>query len=440
MVSVQADFGNQYALHITRAAFALCAKTALTPQYALPHNALSKIIGRIHTLILYKCPKMLAMFDNPAAFAAQGAFTSACLFKKLFHTLHQWEHPFLKSPPLQCPVPNSLSHLQYFLRQTVKLQTYLANRASGLAYRLEIPLQMRPAYLSDTTEEAISAPAVTDQFATEGAQQIPCRFLASLGVNHKNGCTGATQGPQPSALSIASTPAGFIRMRHILTSDVLAGFIVWLFQCLGQLRLTITQPPKTHRHTEYLVYHRQRLTLARIEHTGQNRHQSQYARAKVSAFDFIRQKLVDKLSTCFATIYFLDVFDDFRSDRRYIDNLMTQRLLVGFFKVPAAARAYLRLQFKTLLYHIRRQQLSQIRLMPVLCPAFSTSSPWQHSGHSGWVSGRRFGRVLRVHPQESFKLFDAILQLFDAFFQFRVLLFQLLYICVLVHIILIGQR
>jgi hypothetical protein len=267
---------------------------------------------------------MLAMFDNPAALAAQCAFTSGCLFKKLFHTPHQWDHPFLKSPPLQCPIPNSFSHLQYFLRQTVKLQTYLANRASGLAYRLEIPLQMRPAYLSDTTEEAISAPAVTDQFATEGAQQLPCRFLASLGVNHKNGCTGATQGPQPASLSITSTPAGFVRMRHILTSDMLARFIVWLFQCLGQLRLTITQPAKTHRHTEYLVYHRQCLTLTGIEHTGQNRYQSQYARAKVLAFDFIRQKLVDKASTVFATIYVLNILSNLRLNGRYIDNLMTQ--------------------------------------------------------------------------------------------------------------------
>jgi len=78
---------RQYALHVTRSAFALCPKAALTPQYALTDNTLSKIVGRVHTLILYKCPKMLAMLNNPAAFAAQGAFTSACLFKKLFHTL-----------------------------------------------------------------------------------------------------------------------------------------------------------------------------------------------------------------------------------------------------------------------------------------------------------------------------------------------------------------
>jgi len=72
-------------------------------------------------------------------------------------------------------------------------------------------------------------------------------------------------------------------------------------------------------------------------------------------------------------------------------------------------------------------------LMPVLCPAFSTSSPWQHSGHSGRISGRRFGRVLRVHPQKPFKLLNTL-------FQFDNLVFQLLYICVLVHIIVIGQR
>ena len=58
---------RQHTLHITCAAFALCPETALTPQYGLTHNTLSKVVGRIYTLITNKCPKILAMFDNPAA-------------------------------------------------------------------------------------------------------------------------------------------------------------------------------------------------------------------------------------------------------------------------------------------------------------------------------------------------------------------------------------
>ena len=125
---------------------------------------------------------------------------------------------------------------------------------------------------------------------------------------------------------------------------------------------------------------------------------------------------------------------------RLEDYPLTQRLFICFFKIYVTARTYVRGKFDTLLYFLRRQQLSQIRRMTVLCSAFFTPSLWQYGAHSGRVGGRRFGRVLRVHPQESFKLFDTFFQLFDVLFQFRVLLFQLLYICVLVHIIVIGQR
>ena len=87
---------RQDSFYITRHAFALCAEAALTPQYSLTHNALGKIVGWLHTLIAYKCSKVLAMFNNPATFATQRRFTFPRLFKKFFHTLHQRRHPVLK--------------------------------------------------------------------------------------------------------------------------------------------------------------------------------------------------------------------------------------------------------------------------------------------------------------------------------------------------------
>ena len=107
----------QYPLHITRTSFALRAEAALTPQYSLAHNTLGKIICWIHSLIVYECPKMLAIFKYPATFATQCAFTFRRLSKKFFHTRHQWRHPILESPPLQCSIANSLAHLQYLLHQ-----------------------------------------------------------------------------------------------------------------------------------------------------------------------------------------------------------------------------------------------------------------------------------------------------------------------------------
>lgn len=52
----------------------------------------------------------------------------------------------------------------------------------------------------------------------------------------------------------------------------------------------------------------------------------------------------------------------------------------------------------------------------------------------------RFRITFGVHPYKHFKLFDRFLQLFYVIFQSRVFLFQLLYIYVLVHRIVVGQR
>ncbi len=49
------------------------------------------------------------------------------------------------------------------------------------------------------------------------------------------------------------------------------------------------------------------------------------------ASDLIGQGLIDKLSAVFASIYVLNILNDFGLNRRYIDNLMTQRLFIGFF-------------------------------------------------------------------------------------------------------------
>lgn len=166
---------RQYALHITCSAFALCAEAALTPQNSLAYATLGNIVSWLYTSILHKRPQMLAMFDNPATFAGQFALAASSLFPPLFHTVHQGCHSVLKSSPGQRSVTNPLSHLQYFLGQTIKLLTYLAHRPCGLADGLEIPFQMGPTYLTNTTKEIVSAPAVTDQGTTKGTQQLSGR-------------------------------------------------------------------------------------------------------------------------------------------------------------------------------------------------------------------------------------------------------------------------
>ena len=119
---------GEYTLHIMRPAFTLCAEAALTPQYPLTHNSLGNIISRLYASIMHKRLQMFAMFDNPTTFAGQFALARCSFFKKFCHTPHQWLHSFLKSPPLQCPITNSLVHLQYLLGQTAKLLAYLAHR------------------------------------------------------------------------------------------------------------------------------------------------------------------------------------------------------------------------------------------------------------------------------------------------------------------------
>jgi len=210
-------------------------------------------------------------------------------------------------------------------------------------------------------------------------------------MNHKESSRAATHCPQPAFLTIASWPAGFIGMRRLLTSDVLGSFVIRLLKCTSKLGFAVTQAAKTHRHRENLVHHSHRLTLAGIKSTCEYPNYRQYARSEVSAFDFIRQWLIDKCAA-FATLeYMLDILNDFR------------------------------------------QKLSEVRLVAVPCPAFSMPMPWQFGRHSGWVGGWRLGRIPRIHPQKPFKLFYT-------FFQLDNLVFQLLYICVFVHKAIIGQK
>ena len=135
------------------------------------------------------------------------------------------------------------------------------------------------------------------------------------------------------------------------------------------------------------------------------------------------QRLIEELSAVFASIYVLNILNDFRLNQRYIDNLMTQRFFVGFFKICATTRTYLRVKFDTLGNFFRRQQLSQMRLMAFLCSTFFTSLLWQYSRHSWRIRRRWFGRILRIHPQKPFQLLDPLFQLRVFSFQFSDLLF-----------------
>ena len=162
----------EYTLHITCSAFTLSAKAALTPQNTLTQNTLSNIVSRLYALVVHKYPQTLTMFDNPATFAGQFDLHGSSFFKKLFGAIHQWLHSVLKSRPLQCSIANSFSKLQYLLRQTIKLLAYLAHRTPGLANGLEIPFQMRPAYLANTTKEIISSPTVRQRIYQATSWQL----------------------------------------------------------------------------------------------------------------------------------------------------------------------------------------------------------------------------------------------------------------------------
>jgi len=71
-----------------------------------------------------------------------------------------------------------------------------------------------------------------------------------------------------------------------------------------------------------------------------------------------------------------------------------------------------------------------MRLVAFFRATFFTPMLRLYNGNS-WRIGRR--RRGRIHPQNPFKFFDA-------FFQLCIFLFQLLYICVFVPIIFIGQK
>jgi len=424
---------GQYALHVPGATLALGAETALTPQDALTNNPLSLIVGRLHTRILHKGPQMGTMFENPAASAAKGAWTSGTILKKGFHTFHQGDHPSLKPRPLQCSITNTLSQLQYLLGQTVKLTADLAQGILGLADRLEIPFQMRPANLASPLKYIIGAPAVTDQHPAKGIKQLAGRFLASLGLNHKDRRPATAQGPQPASLAIASTPAGLVGIADRLLSDVRDRFLVRRFQCLRQLSLAVAQTPQAHRNRKDLVDHRQGLALAGVEHPGQNRHQRQDARTEVVAFDLVRQRLIDPRATGPAAIDRLNILNDFGFDGWDIESLMTQGLVGRSLECCSAATAHLGFQMNTLFDFLRRQQSFQMRPMPLLGSAFFTSTPRQCCSDLRRIRGWRFGRIPRVHPQKSLKLLYPLLQL-------CIFLFQLLDISVFVHNSIIGQR
>jgi len=430
----------QYALNIPRTAFALCAETALTPQYALTNNPFGKVIGWLDITVFYKCPQILLVFKDFTALTAQFAVKMRTLFQQRFNTLLKFWHSALKRFPLQRAVTNSLSQFQYFLGQTVKLLTYLANCTFGLTDRLEIPFQMRPAYLANQWVKIVGVITICYKLARKAAYQFTSRLLIAIGMNHKKCRCVTTKNPQPTLLPITSWPTGFISMAYILFSGTFSSFIVRLLKYIGQLGLAITQAAKTHRYREYLVHHCQCFTLARVEPAGQNCYQGQYAGTEVLTPDIIGQRSVNERSAVFASIDVLDILDDFGLDGWNINNLMTQWFFVGFFQVRAAACAHFGLEMKMFFYKLLRQKLSHVRFMTFSCSAFFASTLRQYDGHSGRIRRWRLRRILRIYSQKPFKFLDTLFQHCDMFFQCCVFRFQLLYICVFVHKTIIGQR
>ncbi len=209
--------------------------------------------------------------------------------------------------------------------------------------------------------------------------------------------------------------------------------IIWMFQCLGQLCLAITQTAKAHGYRKYLIYHCQCFALTGIKNTCQYRNQGKYTGAEVFVSDLIGQWRVNKFSAVFASINLSEILSYCRDYWRYINNLMTHRLLVAFFKICAATRAYFRLKFNAVGYFLRPKQLPQMRLVAFFRTTFFTPMFRLCNGNSRWIGRRWLGRILRIHSQKPFKLFDTL-------FQLRVFLFQLLYIFVFVHRVFIGQK
>jgi hypothetical protein len=60
------------AFDISGSAFALCAKTAFTPQDRLPYRLFSPIVRRFHPHIIHKCPQKVPLVEDSTALTRQG--------------------------------------------------------------------------------------------------------------------------------------------------------------------------------------------------------------------------------------------------------------------------------------------------------------------------------------------------------------------------------
>lgn len=62
---------GQDAFYIPLTTPALYAETALTPQCVLTNNTFDKVVGQVHSLILYEYPKILLVFKYLMALIIQ---------------------------------------------------------------------------------------------------------------------------------------------------------------------------------------------------------------------------------------------------------------------------------------------------------------------------------------------------------------------------------
>ena len=435
--------GSENSFSIPRTSLALRAETALTPQDGLTHHALGQIIGRLHPHISHKRPQILPHVEYAAAPARQRLSTISASSQQCFHPRYQRLHPMLKSFPSKRSIPHPLAQVQDLFSQGEQFTSNPPHCPFDLAKCLKIPFQMRPAQLPQTGKAIVSAPAVAVQDSGKGAKQLSGRCLSASGLNQEHGGSGAAHRPQPALLPITAGPAGLVGVGGRLLLHILEQFLIRLCQGLRYLFFARAQAAQTHWNSKHFVYQCQRLAFAGVERAGQNPHQSQKPRTKVSTFDCIRQRLIHQRSAIFAAINRLNIFGNLRLDGRNIYDLMSPRLFGSLLQPGRTAWTNLWGNFDTLSNQLRRQQCPHKRRMAFSGSAFLVPTHRRQDYCRARRVGRgRLGGILRIYSQPPFKFFDT-------FFQCRVFFFQLLYICpvslwysvcVFVHRTFIGQK
>jgi len=184
----QGKNSSENALNEEAALFALCAKTAFSPNDATAQRAFGGIVGRLNTLMVNESPQSrFELEDIGTGFPGRGLIEQQLV-----------DHPGLTAPINQ---------------------------------GLKIPLQMRPTNLAHWVKTVISCPAIRAQDAREPfTQQALDTFSAAGRYQQKHRHQRSRPHPQ-SGLFAQRMPAGFIHIDAWLLAGIRLGFFHRSCQC-----------------------------------------------------------------------------------------------------------------------------------------------------------------------------------------------------------------